>query len=286
MDAPVVDAADGSLARADLVITNAFTRIRRGPRRLHVHHGCAIPQSLRSHAEASVPWRLKSALGMAYREYRAAAGAERVSVSGQCAREVRSWYGLSSAVIPNGVDTAVFQPLDRPTARERVGLGAGERVALFVGRPEWRKRPDIALSAARAHGYEVALAAGRDFPGMRWLGSLAPAELATWIAAANVVLMPSQYEACSFALLECLAVGTPTVTTRVGWVPDLLAAVPSYRSLTGRSGDAEDFTEALAALDGSLPAVAEASAYIRGQHNIAVFHEQWSRHVADVLARG
>jgi glycosyltransferase involved in cell wall biosynthesis len=284
MDASVVGVDDETIAEADLVITNAFTKVRGARRRLHVHHGCAIPQCLQSHAEATLRWRVKSAIGMAYREYRAARGAFRVSVSGQCAAEVKKWYGLSSAVIPNGVDTSVFRSRERSQARESVGVAQESRIALFVGRPEWRKRPDIALAAARAQGYELMMASSRDFSGARWQGSLPPADLATWIAAADVVLMPSQYEACSFALLECLAVGTPIVTTRVGWVPDLLRAVPSYAHLTSRPGDLAAFTDSLANLESSQTGAAEASDYVRTKRNLSVFNTQWSRLVAELLS--
>jgi D-inositol-3-phosphate glycosyltransferase len=53
------------------------------------------------------------------------------------------------AVVPPGVDLAVFTPGDRYAARAALGLPAQARVLLFVGRIQPLKAPDLLIRAAR-----------------------------------------------------------------------------------------------------------------------------------------
>ncbi|WP_162250302.1 glycosyltransferase family 4 protein [Cellulomonas sp. Root485] len=274
-DAMVVSVDDAGIRNADVVITNAQVVVRTRQPRVHVYHGVALPQMLRSHAESSLRWRVKAAVAQSAAQFRAGVGAHRVSVSRSTARELRRVYGFGSTVLANGIDTTAFQPRSETGDR---GSGAADRTALFIGRPEWRKRPDIAVHAARALGYRILLAAGRPFDGMEWLGRLSESDLAAAIASADVVLMPTQYEACSLAFLEALAVGTPTVTTTAGWVPDLVAAVPDYALLVAKVGSAESFERALGrALDPpASEAMRHANAFVRQECSLESFGQRWS----------
>lgn len=282
IDARVISREEFNDDSYDVALTNALVSVRSAIPRIHVYHGCAIPQISRSHAEASWRWRAKFMIEASIREFLAGFGADRVAVSNGCASEIRRWYGLPTAVIPNGVDTRIFQPHDREAARQALGMASESRIALFIGRPEWRKRPDMAIAAARKHGYEIHLAAGRGFEGMAWLGRLEPTKLALAIAAADVVLMPTQYEACSLALLEALAVGTPVVTTDAGWIPDLLNAVPEYSPLVSSIGDEDAFVSSLGSLGSTMNVVEKARTFVRSENSLSVFGERWSSHIRRV----
>lgn len=279
IDPSVISRRDFNEGDFDVVLTNVFERVKTNIPRIHVYHGCHIPQIARSHAEASIKWRAKFMAEAGFREVRAGIGASRVSVSNSCAREIRRWYGLRSNVISNGIDTDVFTGIDQQVARRTLGLPLNQKLALFVGRPEWRKRPDIALAAARKHGYEMLLASGRPYDGMRWLGKMRPESLSQAMSAADVILMPTQYEACSLALLEALAVGTPVVTTDAGWVPDLIAAVPGYSALVSSIGDSTGFSNSLGRLPGLEDVVARASAYVRENNGLDTFGRNWAKTV-------
>jgi glycosyltransferase involved in cell wall biosynthesis len=271
----------------DLILTNSIHGVRTRVPRIHVFHGCAVPQIYRSHAEASLRWRAKFMAEASWREFRGGLGATRVSVANRCAREVRRWYGFKSRVIPNGIDTGVFKAMSKDAALETLGKELGAKSALFIGRPEWRKRPDIALQAATESGYRVFLASGRAFEGMTWLGSLDQTKLAAAIASADVVLMPAQYEACSLALLEALAVGTPVVTSDAGWVPDLVAAVPNYASLVAPVGDSAAFARALKFVDENPEAAAsiakDASEFVRSNNSLDNFGDDWAKMINGIL---
>lgn len=284
IDAVVLDKSSLADREFDVVLTNALISVSTKLPRIHVYHGCHIPQIMRSHAEATFRWRAKFLVEAAFREIRAGIGAHRVSVSNSCAAEVRRWYGLGSYVIPNGIDTDVFTASDRQHSRSKLGLPQNERIALFVGRPEWRKRPDIAIAAARANGYELYLAAGRPYDGMTWLGKLAPDELALAISAADVVLMPTQYEACSLALLEALSVGTPVITTNAGWVPDLVASVPDYAGLVSRIGDINEFSRQLANIKPNQTGTEQARLFVREHNSLQSFGKAWAEYIRHCLA--
>lgn len=283
IEAVVISRAEYDETKYDIVLTNVFESLRTRLPRIHVYHGCHIPQIARSHAEASLRWRAKYMVEAGFREFIAGLGASRVSVSNSCAKELRRWYGFKSLVISNGIDTDVFRAVEKERARKALGLPPGQRMALFIGRPEWRKRPDIASAAAREHGYEMYLAAGRPYEGMHWLGKLSPETLALGICAADVILMPTQYEACSLALLEGLASGTPVVTTDAGWVPDLVVAVPEYAALVSPVGDSAAFSKCLGDLEGRLEAVSRARDHVRANNNLEEFGKNWAETIHSVL---
>ena len=137
-------------------------------------------------------------------------------------------------IVPPGVDHAIFRPADRDRARERLHL-SGLRLALFVGRLQSHKGPDVAIrtiaedlvlaivggpSGERAGGevarlWELATALGVSdrvilFPPQ-------PHErLADFYAAADVVLVPSRSESFGLVALEAQACGTPVVASAVG----------------------------------------------------------------------
>jgi D-inositol-3-phosphate glycosyltransferase len=147
-------------------------------------------------------------------------------------------------IVPPGVDHAIFAPADRGEARARLHL-SGLRLALFVGRLQPHKGPDVAIrtlaeavardpratadlvlaivggpSGARA-GAEVArlmeLAAALGVADRVMLFPPQPhARLADFYCAADVVLVPSRSESFGLVALEAQACGTPVVASAVG----------------------------------------------------------------------
>jgi D-inositol-3-phosphate glycosyltransferase len=147
-------------------------------------------------------------------------------------------------LVPPGVDHTLFVPGDRAAARERLHL-AGLRLALYVGRLQPHKGPDVAirtLAEAVARDPEAAgdlvLAlvggpSGNDHGAelsrlMALAGALGVSErvmlfppqpqakLVDFYAAADVVLVPSRSESFGLVALEAQACGTPVVAAEVG----------------------------------------------------------------------
>jgi glycosyltransferase involved in cell wall biosynthesis len=274
----VVTAADVARTAPDLVITNGMGGVSAAVPRVHVYHGCWVEHVRYSHRHGSRRWRAKWLLEGAAREVRAGIGAYRVAVSATTATELRRWYRLDThQVIPNSVDVESARvPFDRAEARRRLGVGQDRRIALFIGRAEDRKRPDIAAQASAAAGFELVTAGAGTFPGGTGLGVLAPDDLMTWVRAADCVLSPSDYEACSLAILEALAAGTPVVASRVGWIDTLVADVPSYLPLTAARGDQAGFLAAMRALPGNAAGAAAATDHVRANNSLDVMRAQWS----------
>lgn len=148
-------------------------------------------------------------------------------------QEVMHHYGMlpeKIRVIHNGVDHQRFFPLpqaERLSGRRRLGLGAKDRVVLFVGSGFARKGLAClvaALGRLKEKGVRLWVA-GKGAPGPylaladRWglrrdvlfLGAVA--EVAPLYQVAEAVALPTLYDPCSNVVLEALACGCPVVTT-------------------------------------------------------------------------
>jgi teichuronic acid biosynthesis glycosyltransferase TuaC len=120
-----------------------------------------------------------------------------------------------SAVLPCGPALDRFAPSPRATAREALGLDPAGRYLLFPAdpaRPE--KRHDRA--AALAQAADAQLLSG---------GSIEPEAMTTWMNAADVVVVTSDYEGFGMAAIEALACDVPVLSTPVGVAPYLLAGI-------------------------------------------------------------
>ncbi len=144
--------------------------------------------------------------------------------------------------IPNGVDTARFRPLppaEKTALRARLGLPAGP-LAVYSGRLAaekhverlvgvWesvrRQVPGAGLLILGAGEQEAALKeAARSLEGgesVRFLGQVE--DVAPYLQAADLFVLPSSTEGLSNSLLEAMASGLAAAATRVGAAPDLIA---------------------------------------------------------------
>lgn len=144
-------------------------------------------------------------------------------------------------LLANGIDASLFgRKRDRDDARRELGLDAPGPVLLFIGRVEpqkgigelltafervHRERPDVSLVLVGDGVWrERAEEARRRFDGrLHVVGARPFAEVPTWMAACDLVVLPSHNEGTPNVLLEGLASGRPAVATRVGGIPDVLA---------------------------------------------------------------
>jgi UDP-glucose:(heptosyl)LPS alpha-1,3-glucosyltransferase len=164
-----------------------------------------------------------------------------IAVSEGTARELQEFYRVPPdriAIVPNGVDGAVFHPTADETARralrERLQLPAGEFIALFVGGDWERKgvRDAIAaiagladtrlvilgtgdVGAMRAHAVRLGAERQVIFPG----ASRTPQD---WYAASDAFVFPSRYEAFSLVTLEAVASGLPIVAHAINGTEELV----------------------------------------------------------------
>lgn len=143
-------------------------------------------------------------------------------------------------VIPNGVDLDAFPEAaagDRAAARARLGRSEVEPLVVCVGRLARAKGQDVLLDAwprVRERVPDAALVLVGDGPDGDMLRRRATAgvellgerdDILDWLAAADVVVQPSRWEAMSLALLEAMARGRSVVVTDVAGMPEILAGV-------------------------------------------------------------
>jgi D-inositol-3-phosphate glycosyltransferase len=181
------------------------------------------------------------------------------------------------AVIPCGVDPALFHPVRQADAREKLGRDQCQRIILFVGRIEQIKGIDVLLRALdilfQRHPemrsdvcllvVGGALDPGDDEPetekilelrrlvhehrlesNVSFVGSRGQEELALYYAAADLCAVPSLTESFGLVALEAMACGTPVVGTRVGGLQTVIENGKS--GLLVPAGDDEALADAMA----------------------------------------
>lgn len=169
-----------------------------------------------------------------------AEGVDRVICASDGEREMLTeLYGVLAkkvSVVPCGVDTDEFRPMDRAEARARLGIDPTERVLLFVGRIERLKGIDVLLRAAAQieGGFRLLVVGGdgKDSARRAELAQLATElnvenrvtfvdavphnQLPVYYNAADICVVPSYYESFGLVAVEAMACGVPVVASRVG----------------------------------------------------------------------
>lgn len=155
-------------------------------------------------------------------------------------------YGADPArchAIANGFDTGVFHPRDRATARAALALDDADRIVLYVGRfveakglrelvtafgallaRDPRRRlvllgDGVMRAALEQLLRDSGIAARTTLP-----GACEPAGVAQWLAACDVLTLPSWSEGYPNVVVEAVACGRPVVATDVGGTREILDA--------------------------------------------------------------
>jgi glycosyltransferase involved in cell wall biosynthesis len=137
-------------------------------------------------------------------------------------------------VIPNGIDTQLFQPRDRSEVREELGLPDGKKVVLFAAADLADERKGAryffeCLNFVQANEW-MAVTVGKRIDVRRMLnrqveikqlGYVAGSEaMAKVYNAADLFCITSLDDNFPTTVLESLACGTPVVGFRVGGIPE------------------------------------------------------------------
>jgi glycosyltransferase involved in cell wall biosynthesis len=138
------------------------------------------------------------------------------------------------AIVMNGIDSDLFKPADRAAARAELGLPPGP-LALYVGnlKPEkgvldlaraWGAVPRGTLAVVGGGPAKAALeeAVAPYGDRVRLVGPQPLASIPRWLAACDVLVLPSHAEGTPNVILEALACGRRVVATAVGGIPDLI----------------------------------------------------------------
>lgn len=147
-------------------------------------------------------------------------------------------------VMSMGVNTGIFKTANKKNARESLNLSIEGKVILFVGNVIEAKGllelveafAMLQESAADSQLYIVGsrkdstfesklqvFIQDRNVKGIQFVDPVGQEDLALWMAAADVLALPSYHEGFGLVALEAMAVGTRVVATNVGGLPYLLA---------------------------------------------------------------
>ncbi|MEO6102105.1 MAG: glycosyltransferase [Pseudoxanthomonas sp.] len=147
---------------------------------------------------------------------------------------------LRVRTIRNGCDASLFHPADRAAARDSLGIVADAEVVTYVGRlvPEkgLRELLDACRSLAKTRPRLRLILVGEgpmreeiatrvaDDPSLQvtMAGPQPPLEVSRWMAASDLVTLPSYSEGHPNVLVEALACGRPVVATPVGGIPEVV----------------------------------------------------------------
>ena len=147
-------------------------------------------------------------------------------------------------IIPCGVNLELFKPMDKLSVRRHLALPMDDPIILYVGRFAPIKGLDRLLKSfsylTRPSRPRLVMVGGdgKHSPMLRQLQSKATAfhiqdrltfagrvdqeTLPEYYSAADVLVVPSDYESFGLVALEALACGTPVVTTSVGAMEDIV----------------------------------------------------------------
>jgi glycosyltransferase involved in cell wall biosynthesis len=161
-----------------------------------------------------------------------------ISVSAFSAELVARTYGLERGrmeVVPNGVDSDLFAPLE--------GVEREDGRLLFVGSTEDRKKGIVYLLEALAllpPPFRLVIVDGRRYPGRVYAAELVSrlglggrvvfrdgidnAELVREYNRAETMAMPSLFEGFGLPALEAMATATPLVVSAAGALPEVVDA--------------------------------------------------------------
>lgn len=144
--------------------------------------------------------------------------------------------------IVNGCDLSVFHVRNRVEARQKLNINPALEAVVYIGRMDVRKGLRELVDAAallhpqRTNLHVYLVGEGPDRPLLEsairakdatsyihTLPACAFDDVALWMAAADLVTLPSYMEGCPNVVLEALACGRPVVATNVGGIPEILS---------------------------------------------------------------
>ena len=140
-------------------------------------------------------------------------------------------------VLRNGVDLEVFRPSERSALRSRLALKG--HTLLSIGNLIELKGHDLVIRALPALPEYSLLIVGEGpersalerlalrlglADRVRFLGRVAHEQLAYFYSAADALVLASSREGWPNVLLESMACGTPVVASRIGGIPEVVAA--------------------------------------------------------------
>jgi glycosyltransferase involved in cell wall biosynthesis len=152
--------------------------------------------------------------------------------------------------IPDGIDTKMFQPLDKKECRMELGIPSNKNVLMFasVNLENYRKGSDLLVKSLKdlpesfknstvllcmGGGKEIFNTVGIQTLNLGYVSDIR--SKAICYSAADLFLLPTRADVLALVSIESAACGTPIVSFRVGGMPDLVR-----HGITGYLADPEN----------------------------------------------
>jgi len=161
-------------------------------------------------------------------------------------------------VVPDGVDIAVFRPLDKQQMRQKLGYNAGEKIVVSTSRLTPKNGLDYLIKAMAPLGNAKLIIIGdgeqkkhlesiiQDLKlknRVFLLGAMPHQGLPQYLAIADVFCRPSINEGFGISFIESMACRIPTIGTSVGGITDII--VDGKNGLLVPPEDTEALTKVL-----------------------------------------
>lgn len=158
----------------------------------------------------------------------------------ECTRSSSLFREVRVEVIPNGIDTEKYRPIDRTTARNFLKLPVDRQLILFgavsatsdrrkgfhllqpalqsLSQSGWQDKIELVVFGSSAPTQELDLGFKSHY-----LGKLSDdLSIALVYAAADVFVAPSVQDNLPNTVMEAIACGTPCVAFKIGGMPDMI----------------------------------------------------------------
>lgn len=147
-------------------------------------------------------------------------------------------YGLctneNSKVFPNAIDEELFYQRDRTLIRKELNIPNHIFIVSFVGDFTDRKgsmRLSMAIDQME-DVYSIFIGSGSEYPICKnriYTGALPHEEVANYLCASNVFVLPTTNEGCCNAIVEAMACGLPIISSKGEFNDDILNVKNSIR---------------------------------------------------------
>ncbi|XP_013419121.1 uncharacterized protein LOC106179867 [Lingula anatina] len=216
-------------SKFDCAFTNywlsGYVGLRLGLPQLHVHHSLGSQKYEREPMPDIGPTRLKVE--------------EAINKNADCmvhqtVSEVESCKATNPILIKAGINTDRFASLDLKESKKQLGFRHDTINVLFAGRFATQKGIPYAIEAMKktkvphrfrlvgnykGSDYEYLVKENTQF---EFLGQKTPDELSTYMAASDILIMPSLYEPFGIVAIEAMAAGCCMIVTSVGGLDEIV----------------------------------------------------------------